>query len=193
MINYLKLIVFPSKTLDELNDERPSQITQYLIITFGAIVGILPKYLAGSITSSKGSDELIFFLAGSPFIFFPIVYGIGYFYWKICNGFKGTASLIEVRTLLVYSFLPNILGAFLTIPFIIVGMIRNNVEIITHQNPLTNLFLWFLGFRILMVGIAKYNKFNWMITLIVHLIVVSVLGGLAYLFLSLRQNIQLPA
>lgn len=193
MINYLKLIVFPSKTLDELNDERPSQFTQYVIVTIAIFVGALPKALAGFIHSPKGSMELIGLLVWGPFIYFPFIYGIGYCYWKICKGFKGKASLTEIKTTIVYSLLPYFIGAFLAIPFIIVGLIRNNVEIITHQNPLTNLVLWILGFRILMVGIAKYNKFNWMITLIVHLILALVLGGLAYLILSLRQNVALPA
>jgi len=83
--------------------------------------------------------------------------------------------------------LPFVLQFIINVPFVAVGLIKNDVSIITHYNYLTSLILWLLSFRITMVGIAKFNKFNWMITLITYLISTSILGGFAYLFLQIKR------
>ena len=83
--------------------------------------------------------------------------------------------------------LPFVLQFVINVPFVAVGLIKNDVSIIAHDNYLSSLILWLLSFRITMVGIAKYNKFNWMIILITYLISTSLLSGLAYLFILLKK------
>ncbi len=186
MIDYLKLVVFASATLDKLKDKTPNSVALYLIVTLATAGSMLPKYIAASINSPKGLETLTIQLMVLPFVYFPFVYAIGYCYWIACKGFGGLSSLVEIRTLIAYSMLPFVLQFVMNIPFVSIGLIKNDASIIAHDNHLSSLILWLLSFRILMVGIAKYNKFNWIITLIAHLIVASVLGGLAYLLVSLR-------
>lgn len=186
MTDYLKLIVFPSKTLDRLSGQKPNSIALYILVTL-AIAGLgLPRYIASSLNSPKGLEELTIYLASMPFIYFPLVYGTGYLYWIIAKSFKGSSSFSEMRSLICYSVLPYSILFIFSIPFVVTGLVQNDPEIIRHDNYLTDIILWLLSFRILMVGLAKYNKFNWMITLTIHFIVASIVGGLALLLSSLR-------
>lgn len=54
MINYLMLIVFPSKTLDKLKDKKPEFLTLYLILTIVFLISTLPKYLVTPMNSPAG-------------------------------------------------------------------------------------------------------------------------------------------
>lgn len=187
MIDYLMLIVFPSKTLDKLHDKKPRFLTLYLIFTITILILTLPKYLVTPLNSPNGILILTGYLISIPITFFLVTYTLGYFYWIVAKGFKGVSSFVEMRILVAYSFLPFFLQAVLSIPFITAGLIKHDAGIITHDNYLTYLILWLLSFRILMVGMAKYNKFNWMITLFTWLIATTIIGGLAYLLILLKK------
>jgi hypothetical protein len=187
MKDYLMLIVFPSETLDRLNGKKTGFLTLYLAVTL-ALAGLnLPKYIAASMNNPKGFETLGIQLIALTFVYFPFVYAIGYCYWIVCKGFKGLSSYLEIRTLVAYSMLPFVVQFVINVPFVAVGLLKNDVSIIAHDNYLSSLILWLLSFRITMVGIAKYNRFNWMITLFIYLIVATVLGGFAYLLLQLKR------
>jgi hypothetical protein len=187
MKDYIMLVVFPSRTIDKLNDKKPGFLALYLMLTF-ALAGIsLPKYIAVSINNPKGFETLGIQLIVLPFAYFLLVYALGYCYWIVCKGFKGLSSYLEMRTLVAYSMLPFVLQFIINIPFVAVGLIKNDASIISHDNYLSSLILWLLSFRITMVGIARYNKFNWMITLITYMIATSVFGGFAYLLVQLKR------
>jgi len=181
------LIVFPSKTFEKLNDKKPNFLALYLMVTLALAAINLPKYIAASINNPKGLETLAIQLIVLPFVYFPFIYGIGYCYWIICKGFRGLSSYLEMRTLMAYSTLPFVLQFVMNVPFVTVGLLKNDVSIIAHDNYLSSLILWLLSFRITMVGIAKYNKFNWMITLITYMISTSILGGFTYLFIQLKK------
>jgi hypothetical protein len=187
MKEYFMLIVFPSKTLEKLNDKKPEFLTLYLLVTLALAGIILPKYIAASINNSKGLETLAIQLMALPFVYFLFVYATGYCYWIVCKGFRGLSSFFETRTLMVYSMLPFVLQFVINVPFVAVGLIKNDASIIAHDNYLSSLILWLLCFRITIVGIAKYNKFNWIITLITYMISTSILGGFAYLLLQLKK------
>jgi len=181
MTDYLMLIVSPSKALDKFNEKKPHPITLYLIGTI-ALAGLsLPKEIAASINNPKGLEQLFYSLAVTPFVYFPFTYGLGYLFRIVAKGFKGISTLAEMRNLTVFSILPFILQFVISIPFISMGLIKNDAGIITHDNNLSHIILWLFSFRILIVGIAKYNKFNWTIAIFNWLIVLTFLGGLAYL------------
>jgi len=187
MTNYLKLIISPSQALDNFNEKKPHPLTLYLIGTITLAGLSLPKYIAASINNPKGLEALIYFLVVVPFVYFPFSYGSGYLFLIVSKGFKGVSTYTEMRNLTVYSIMPFILQFVISIPFITFGLIKNNAEMITHDNYLSHIILWLLSFRIFMVGIAKYNKFNWTITLLTYFIVMSVVGGFAFLLLQLRK------
>mgnify|MGYP001810393259 CR=1 FL=1 len=187
MKDYFMLIVFPSRTLDKLNDKKPEFLTLYLIVTLAIAGALLPKYIAASINNPQRSETLAFQLMAMPFVYFLFVYAIGYFYWIVAKGFRGLSSYLEMRNLIAYSTLPFVLQFVINVPFVVVGLLKDDVSIIAHDNYLSSLIVWLLSFRITMVGIAKYNKFNWMITLITYLIATTVLGGFGYLLLQLKR------
>jgi hypothetical protein len=180
-MNFLKLIIFPSKTLDQLNQKKPDFLTLYLIWLFSGAGLVLPNFISSAIITPEKSERLILAIAIFPFLYVPITYFTGYLFWIVAKGFKGIASFTEMRILIVYSAVPFIFQFIISIPFIAIGIIKNDAGIISHDNNLSHLILWLLSFRILMVGIAKYNKFNWTITIFVWLIVATFLGGMAYL------------
>lgn len=191
MKDYLMLIVFPSKTFDKIDTKKPDGLTLFLIWTIIVAALALPKFFTEAINNHYEFAIVFGYLIGYlivlPILYFPFVYGVGYFFWIVSKGFKGVSSFVEMRNLMVYFILPFILQAILSIPFITAGLIKNDVGLITHNNYLTQLIMWLLSFRILMVGIAKYNKFNWMITIFIWLIATTVLGGFAYLLLQLKK------
>lgn len=181
MHDYLRLIISPSKTLDQLNQKKPEFLTLYIIWLFSAAGLVLPEFISSAIISPEKSERLILTLAIFPFLYVPITYFTGYLFWIVAKGFKGVASFTEMRILTVYSAVPFIIQFIISIPFITIGIIKNDAGIISHDNYLSHLILWLLSFRILTVGIAKYNKFNWTITIFIWLIVATFSGGLAYL------------
>jgi len=187
MIDYLMLIASPIKALDKLSDKKPGFLSLYLIFTITLLGLTLPKYVVTSLNNPNGIVVLMMFFLVMPLMYYPITYSFGYLYWIVAKGFKGASSFAEIRILIIYAYMPFIIQFIISIPFIIVGIIKNDVSIIVHDNHLSSLILWLLSFRILMVGIAKYNKFNWMITLITYLISTSILGGLGYLLLQLKR------
>jgi len=187
MKDYIMLVVFPSRTIDKLKDKKPGFLSLYLMGTL-ALTGLnLPKYIAASINNPKGFETLGIQLIALSFAYFPFVYAIEYCYWTVCKGFRGSSSYLEMRTLIAYSLLPFVLQFIINVPFVAVGLIKNDANLIVHDNYLSSLILWLLSFRITMIGIAKYNKFNWTITLITYMIATSVLGGFAYLLLQLKR------
>jgi len=187
MKDFLMLIISPSKALEKLNEKRPDPLILYLIGTIILAIILLPKFATMLLNNPNGLAVMLGYIIVILLIYFPYTYGIGFLYWIISKGFNGTSSYIEIRNLIVYTTLPFVLTAFISVPYVVTGLIQNDPEIILHDNYLTNLIIWFFSFRILMVGIAKYNKFNWTITLIAHLIVISVMSGLAYLLLQLKR------
>ncbi len=186
MTNYLMLIVSPAKALTKLQNKKTDFLTLYLIWLFSTAGLVLSGLISSAIITPEKSERLILTLAIFPFLYVPVTYFSGYLFWIVAKGFKGVASFTEMRILTVYSTLPFILQFIISIPFITVGIIKNDAGIISHDNYLSHLILWLLSFRILMVGIAKYNKFNWMITLITYFIAVSIVGGIAYVLHQLR-------
>lgn len=180
MTNYLKLIIFPSKALENLDAEKSKTLYLYLILTGAFLVLMIPKFFAIQMNSPKALVQMTGYILSIPLAYLIITYCFGYLFWIISKGFNGLSSLVQMRTLLGYSLVPLTLKAIVLIPFIVIGIVKNNMELITHDNYLSSLIIGLLGFRILIVGIARYNKFNWMITIIIWFLVTSFLGVLAY-------------
>jgi len=187
MKDFLMLVVFPSKTLDKIDAKKLDNISLYLIFTIIIALCTLPKFITDSINGVEKLESLPIQFVAILLFYFPLVYGSGYCFWQVSKGFKGASSFGEMKNLMVYFTLPYALKAFLIISFAIAGIIKNNAAIITNENYLTNFILWFLSFRIMIVGIAKYNKFNWTITIFTWAIVTTILGGLAFLLQHLKK------
>ena len=186
MIKYFELISFPSRALDKLNDKEPSSLSLYLISTVAFLGLSLPQLISKSVNSTNGLLTLMSYLIVIPLMYYPVTYISGYCYYIVAKGFKGISNFKEMRNLVAFSFWPFLVQFVISIPFILVGIIKNDVGIITHDNYLSYLILWLLSFRILMVGIAKYNKFNWTITIITWIIATLPLTGLVYLRFLLK-------
>lgn len=185
-MDFLQLIVFPSKALDKLKNNPLGNLTLYLITTVAMLGMTLPKYIAESVNSQKGLVALMTYLIVMPLIYYLVTYILGYLYYIVAKGFKGGSSFLEMRNLVAYSCWPFILQFAISIPFITTGLIKNDAGLITHDNYITNLIFWLLSFRISMVGIAKYNKFNWTITIVTWVIATLPITGLASLRILLK-------
>ena len=114
-------------------------------------------------------------------LYYPIVYGFSYSYWIVGRGFKGVSKFIDLQNSFIYSLVPFIIYLPITLAFVIAGLIKGNINQIPQLNYLTETALWILSFRIMITGIAKFNKFNWMISLVNWFIVGFVITGLVYL------------
>lgn len=180
MIDYLKLILLPSNFIDKLGDKKPSIFTFYIIWILAILTITLPDNIITIKTTSLGLVYIPVYILALFLIFFPIVYGFSYSYWIVGKGFKGEAKFIEIRNLFVFSLVPFILYLPISLIFITIDLVRSDNAMITHENYLTQVILWILSFRILITGIAKYNRFSWMIALVNWFIVILVIGGIYY-------------
>lgn len=177
-MKYLKLIISPSAFIDELGDKRPSITLIFSMWSLVFLTLALPEIIGTIKTSVFVIPILILFLI---LFYFPVVYGFSYALWITSRVIKGKSKFIEIRNLFVFSMVPYILYLPISLTFIIIGIVNSDSEMITHENYITQVILWILSFRILITGIAKYNKFNWALALVNWLSVVLVIGGIYYL------------
>jgi hypothetical protein len=181
MIDFLKLIILPSSFMDKLGVKKPSLFSIYTIWILAILTITLPNNIITFKTSTLGFAYIPIYIIVLFLIYFPIVYGFSYSYWIVGKGFKGEAKFIEIRNLFVFSLMPFILYMPIFLIFIIIGLVNSDYAMITHENYLTQVILWILSFRILITGIAKYNRFSWVIALVNWFIVILVIGGIYYL------------
>ncbi len=77
-----------------------------------------------------------------------VLWGVG----KIL--FQGKATRNQIRMVLAYSVVPNLIHLIIGLIFIIPATILNDPELIAYQNPLTAFVIWFFRIRILLFGLA---------------------------------------
>lgn len=179
-MDYLKLIISPSTFIDRLGDKKPSTFLIYTIWFLAALTITLPNIILTIKDTPLGLTYIPIYAVVLTIMYFPFVYGFSYLYWIVGKGFKGTSKFNEIRNFFVFSMFPFILYLPISLTFIVIGLSNSDKDIITQENYITQVILWILSFRILITGIAKYNKFNWAIAIANWFIVILVIGAIYY-------------
>lgn len=181
MIKYFKLIISPSVFFDNLDGDKLSNLSIFIIWTLSMLSMTLSKMILSMDVINLGILFFPIYIFALIVLYFPIVYGFSYPIWIVGRGFKGVSKFIEIKDLFIYSFVPFIIYLPITLTFVIIGLIKGNINQIPQLNYITQTALWILSFRIMITGIARYNKFNWIISLVNWFIVAIVISGLVYL------------
>ncbi len=107
------------------------------------------------------------------FVMSYLVFGIG----KI---FQGKASISEVRLVLAYSLITNIVLLITQLVLIIPAVILDNKELIGYRHPVTLFILWVFVLRFMVIGLSRFNKYSFLYAILNVLIPAALLQGLAY-------------
>jgi hypothetical protein len=182
MLDYLKLIINPAIYLDKVGGKKHNDLTTTMIWIVAIVSLTLPKIVIDFKTSKLGYAIFIVYALAFVILYFLMVYGMCYLYWIVGKGFKGVSRFIEIRHSFIYSLIPFIICLPFSLTYVITGLLKGDNELIVHENYITQIILSILSFRIFIIGIAKFNKFNWTIALFNWFIVGFVITGLIYLF-----------
>lgn len=180
MPNYFKLFVSPSGFIDELSDKKPNATSNLIIWSLVMLSLILDRSFSSPGNSGLKQEYLPLSLAVGMIMYYPVVYGFGYVLWIVGKGFKGTSRFVEIKDLVLFALFPVILKLPISLTFISINLLSGK-EVIIQENYITQLVLVFFSFRILITGLARYNKFNWTIALVNWFLVTSVIGVVMYL------------
>lgn len=102
-----------------------------------------------------------------------------YVLWKVGKVFEGKASKSQVQLVIAYSLIPGLISLLISAVLIIVAVIRKDINIVSHQNPLTLFIIWVFGVRTLIYGLARFNKFSYGYAMINICVVAIIVQGIA--------------
>lgn len=108
------------------------------------------------------------------FVFAYIVLGVG----KI---FQGKASIDEVRLVLAYALVPNLVQLLIALVLLVPAIILDNSELMGYRHPVTIFVLWFFAFRIFVIGLSYFNKYSLLYAFLTAIIPTVVIQGLVLL------------
>ena len=129
---------------------------------------------------------LIFSLFISGFLgLFIWKFILSFIIWGAGKIFQGQASIKEIRLALAYSAVPNLVHLVIGLILIIPAIILDNNGLIGYQHPVTIYVFWILAFRILVIGLAYFNKYSFgyaLLTIIIPMVIIQgSLYGIKYL------------
>jgi hypothetical protein len=180
---YIGIIVFPSKYLEKAS-ENIQKSTSFLIWVLVVFSLMIPQGLINSRTSPVGELYWGIWLIGALLAIYPVVYGHGYLLWRLGKGFGGQASFSDIRNTVLFSMVPLIVNLPFTLIYTGIAISRNDFSLASRQSTLVNWIIWLVGFRILVTGIARFNRFSKTQTLMVWFLValfLAAIQGLVYL------------
>jgi hypothetical protein len=181
MLDYFKLLIFPYKSLDKFNETNLRFWGMFLIWILAMIGFVFPEIIS---VKDDIILQILLSLLAFLILFFPFVYGISWMLWIFGKGFKGIASYNEIKRVFVLSLIPIVFYLPFSILLVILALKNDKLEIIGYSNKVIQLILWIISFRILITGIAKFNKFSYLFAVIIWFIVGVILSGIALMMKS---------
>jgi hypothetical protein len=94
--------------------------------------------------------------------------------------FRGNASKNQIRLVIAYSLIPNLIHLIIGLILIVLAIIINDIELITYQNPATIIVLWIFTLRILLFGLAFFNKYSYGYALLTFVIPGAIFQGILF-------------
>ena len=152
-----------------------------LALVIPAIPSVVSKYQTrGEPPAFLIIIALITAFLGAFFAMALLKYVQSYVFWKVGKVFEGKASKSQVQMVLAYALIPGLISLMISLVLIIVALIKQDMNIIGYQNPLTVFLIWLFGFRTLIFGLARFNRFSYGYALINVILVTSLFQGLAW-------------
>ena len=155
----------PGETFDYLNkqDNRKTGFTLDILFVLGSLAATAPFIVHDFIVVGDFNIYLtaililVSALAGGLITKFISSFLI----WTFAKLLQGEASIRQIRTVVAYTLVPQLINIVIFFVLIIVADINNNATIATYHNPLTQIVIWFFSVRIMIIGLSRYNKFTY--------------------------------
>lgn len=93
---------------------------------------------------------------------------------------KGKANKNQIRLVIAYSMIPNLIHLIIGMVLIVLAIIINDKGLITYENPITMVVLWIFTLRIFLFGLAFFNKYSYGYALLTIVIPVTIVQGILY-------------
>lgn len=129
------------------------------------------NFYVGLIIALLLSGLIGFFMLNSVFSFI---------FWGTSKLFQGKATKNEIKLALAYSLIPNLIHLIIGIIMIIPAIILDNAGLISYKHTITIFVLWILSLRILIFGLAYFNRYSYGYALLTIFIPAAFLQGLVY-------------
>lgn len=196
--NPLRRIWFePVATLTYIVENQPRKNINLLLV-FGGIMNSLDRALEKADENTRILDRTIFAIIGGAAFGWISFYLLAYFLSIAGDWLKGKADAAAYRTVLAWSLIPSLAGAFLFIPRIIIFnevVGQNGVfSIIDNLLQFIQFFLGVWTFVILVKGVMLIQNFSTgrallniflpmliVVGVVVFFILISKLGGVGFL------------
>lgn len=184
--NTIAVIAFPAKYIEKAN-EKLSKSGSWLIWILAISGVMLPNGLSESQVSPLGVLYWPIWFMVLLVLYFPIIVGYSYLLWRLGQGFGGKARFEQIRNTVLLSMLPTIVNLPFAIIYTGIAIMKNDFSLASHQSTLVNWIIWLVGFRILVAGIARFNRFSKTQTLIVWFLTALFLTAFLGLIYLARQ------
>jgi len=112
------------------------------------------------------------------FLFLKYVYA--YILLLFSKLFQGKADITKIRIALTYALVPLLINLIISLGLIISSIVTKNVELLSYQIPITYFVLGIISLRILVIGLAYFNKYSYGYSLMTVLIPVGFIQLVMY-------------
>lgn len=180
----------PRKTFEYLDNHEgiDPEVNLNVLYYLGALSMMIPG-IPSAISKYEISQEPLAYLIiitltgaiiGAFFGMALLKYVQSYVLWKVGKVLEGKASKSQVQMVIAYSLIPGLISLLLSLVLLVVALIKQDINIVGYQNPLTVFLIWIFGFRTLIFGLARFNRFSYVYALINVLLVISLFQGIIW-------------
>jgi hypothetical protein len=186
----LTIYVWPVKTFEyliALDDKKKNSIMNILFFFSSMYVGIFKFREISSLININIFLSLIFsmLLTGLFGLFlYRTIFSL--IIWSTGRLFEGKATKEQVKLVLAFSLIPDVLRVILGLSFALPAMFLKYPDLISYQNPLVSWILWIISLRILVYGLAFFNKYSYGYALLSYLLPLAIMETLQYAINSIK-------
>ena len=116
------------------------------------------------------------------FLFVKYVYS--YILLLFSKLFQGKADITKIRIALIYALVPVLIYLIISVGLILVSIFTHSIGILGYFNPITYYVLIIISLRILVIGLAHFNRYSYGYSLMTILIPVGLMQLLLYFIIN---------
>lgn len=181
----LSIWINPKRTfrdLDTLESQKNKRIVNLMFFLLGVTAGLSSAVEIHLEYELSLAIALILVLPVSGLLgVFTFRTVVTFFFWVLARLFEGKASKDEIRLVLAYSFLPYILYLILGLIMLFIAANNGNLDMVSYRNPVTQIVLWTLSIRIMVYGLAYFNKYSYGYAFLNCLIIILIMEVVNYI------------
>lgn len=162
MIPILSIFIRPLKTFEVLAQKDNDKNHVNLIFFFASMVAGI---------SSINDLYLVFenyYLAVFVGLLFSGLLGVvilttltTFVIWGLSRLFEGKATMDQIRLVIAYSMIPNLISLIFGMSMIGLALIKSDYDLIGYKNMITTIVLWIFTIRIIITGLMYFNKYSY--------------------------------